>query len=236
MISVIDRVLALARDLDAATCLATLAEMVRQKSYTATPGERALAERMVAVMRDIGLEAWLQPVDGARVNAIGIWRGTGGGPSLMFNGHLDTNPATEGWTVDPWGGVIDDAFIYGIGVSNMKAGVAAAFCAVRALAAAGIRLRGDVILTFVVGELQGGIGTLALIESGLRADWFINCEPTDLQAVTMHAAAFTFIIELEGRTRHLSKREEAVDALLAACSLIPRLDALIFSGAPGHEH
>jgi acetylornithine deacetylase len=231
-----DAVLALARGLDAPACLATLAEMVRHKSYTATPGERALAERMVAIMREIGLEAWLQPVEGARVNAIGIWRGTGGGPSLMFNGHLDTNPATEGWTVDPWGGVVDDAFVYGIGVSNMKAGDAAAFCAVRALAASGMRLRGDVILTFVVGELQGGIGTLALIDSGLRADCFVNCEPTDLQALTMHAAAFTFVVELEGRTRHLSKREQAVDALLAACRLVPRLDALTFAGASGPEH
>ena len=48
----------------------------------------------------------------------------------------------------------------------------------------------------------------------MRADYFINSEPTDLQALTMHAAAFTFIIELIGKTRHLSKREEAVDAIV----------------------
>ena len=228
--------LALARSIDEAACLATLAEMVRHKSYSETPGERVLAARMVEIMTAMGLEAYLQPVEGDRVNAIGIWRGTGGGASLLFNGHLDTNPATEGWTVDPWGGVIDDAFIYGIGVSNMKAGDAAYLCAVRTLIEAGVRPKGDVILTFVIGELQGGVGTLAAVRSGLRADHFINAEPSDLQAITMHAAAFTFVIELEGVTRHLSKREAAVDAILAACELVPELTGLTFSDAPTDEH
>src|SRR4029450_12978280 len=99
-----------------------------------------------------------------------------------------------------------------------------------------VRLKGDVILSYVVGELQGGVGTLAMLKHGVRADCFINSEPTDLQALTMHAAAFTFIIELTGITRHLSKREEAVDAIAAACDLIPRLNAMTFSGAKSEEH
>ena len=217
-------------------CLDFLSKMVQHKSYSQTDGERALARWMVEQMRDLGIEADPQTVEGERINAIGRWRGTGGGKSLLFNGHLDTNPASEGWTVDPWAGKVDDKFIYGIGVSNMKAGDAAYFCAVKTLMDAGVKLRGDVILTYVVGELQGGVGTLAAIRQGVKADYFINSEPTDLQALTMHAAAFTFIIELTGNTRHLSKREEAVDAIMAACDLIPRLNAMTFSGAPSEEH
>ena len=228
--------LALARGIDERACLDIVAEMARHKSYSETPGERVLAERMVEIMRGMGLEAFLQPVEGDRVNAIGIWRGTGGGKSLLFNGHLDTNPATEGWTVDPWGGLVDERFIYGIGVSNMKAGDAASLCAVKTLIDAGRRLKGDVILTYVIGELQGGVGTLAAVRAGTRADYFVNSEPTDLQAITMHAAAFVFTIELEGVTRHMSKREEAVDAIQAACDLIPRLRDMTFSDAPTDEH
>ncbi|MFD1911193.1 M20 family metallopeptidase [Halodurantibacterium flavum] len=228
--------LALARNIDVQDSLDILSGMVRHKSYSETPGERVLAEHMVALMQDMGMEAWLMPVEGDRVNAIGIWRGTGGGKSLLFNGHLDTNPVTEGWTVDPWGGLVDDEFIYGIGVSNMKAGDAAYLCALRTLIRNGVRLKGDVILTFVIGELQGGVGTLAAVKSGLRADYFINAEPSDLQAITMHAAAFTFVVELEGVTRHLSKREAAVDAIRAACDLIPELTDLTFSDAPTAEH
>lgn len=222
--------------IDEKACLDFLAEMVRCKSYSESDGERALAEFMVEHMRRIGLEAELQPVEGTRVNAIGRWKGTGGGKSLLFNGHLDTNPVTEGWTVDPWGGLVDDRFIYGIGVSNMKAGVAAYVCAVKALMDAGVRVKGDVILTCVVGELQGGVGTLAAIRQGVRADYFINSEPTDLKALTMHAGSLTFLIELTGVTRHLSKREEAVDAIAAACDLVPRLNAMTFSGARSDEH
>ncbi|HKS92137.1 MAG TPA: M20/M25/M40 family metallo-hydrolase [Tepidiformaceae bacterium] len=210
--------------------------MVRHKSHTQTPGERELAAYMAGAMTKLGLEVETVPFEGERMNAVGRWRGSGGGRSLLFNGHLDTNPVTEGWTVDPYGGKVDDRFIYGIGVSNMKAGDAAYFCAVKTLIDAGVRLRGDVILTFVVGELQGGVGTLALLKQGLRADYFVNSEPTDLQALSMHAAAFTFTIELIGNTRHLSKREEAVDAIMAACDLIPRLNAMTFSGAPSEEH
>lgn len=230
-----DRDKLLAR-IDEKACLDFLAQMIRHKSYSQTEGERKLAAFMADRMKAIGLEAELQPVEGERVNAIGRWKGKGGGKSLLFNGHLDTNPVTEGWTVDPWGGVIDDKFIYGIGVSNMKAGDAAYYCATKTLVDAGVKLKGDVILTYVVGELQGGVGTLAAIRRGVRADYFINSEPTDLQALTMHAAAFTFIIELVGITRHLSKREEAVDALIAACDLIPRLNKMTFSGARSDEH
>jgi acetylornithine deacetylase len=221
---------------DERACLDFLSCMVRHKSYSETDGERELARFMADQMRSIGLEAELTPVEGERLNAVGHWRGMGGGKSLLFNGHVDTNPVTEGWTVDPWGGIVDERFIYGIGVSNMKAGDAAYFCAAKTLIDAGVRLKGDLILTYVVGELQGGVGTLALIDQGLRTDYFINTEPTDLQALTMHAAAFTFIVELTGITRHLSKREEAVDALAAACELVPILNRMTFSGAPSDEH
>ena len=230
-----DRKALLAR-LDEKHALDFLSQMVRHKTYTQTEGERKLAAWMVERMRELGLQADTQPVPGERVNAIGTLKGAGGGKSLLFNGHLDTNPATEGWTVDPWGGLVDDKFIYGIGVSNMKAGDAAYFCAVKTLLDAGVKLKGDVILTYVVGELQGGVGTVAAIEQGIRADYFINSEPTDLVALAMHACAFSYLIELTGVTRHLSKREEAVDAIVAACDLIPRLNAMKFSGAPSEEH
>ena len=228
---------ALLASVDEKACLDIVSMMARHKSYSETEGETVLVRRMVDEMKAIGIEADVRPFgDKGRANAVGTFKGTGGGKSLIFNGHLDTNPVTEGWTVDPWGGLVDDTFIYGIGVSNMKASDAAYFCAVKTLKEAGVKLKGDVILTFVVGELQGGVGTEALLKEGLRADYFVNCEPSDLVAVTMHSAALTFSIELTGNTRHLSKREESVDAIMAACDLIPRLNAMTFSGALSPDH
>ena len=100
---------ALLARIDEKSCLDFLARMVQHKSYTQTEGERTLAGFMVEPMRALGLAATLTPVPGDRVNAIGRWPGVGGGKSLLFNGHLDTNPVSEGWTVDPWAGKIDDA-------------------------------------------------------------------------------------------------------------------------------
>jgi acetylornithine deacetylase len=222
--------------IDAKGALDFLAEMIRFKSYSGEPGERDLARFMVERMRGLGLAADLQPVGAERFNAIGRAAGAGGGKSLMFNGHLDTNPVAGGWTVDPWGGLCDDDFIYGIGVSNMKAGDAAAFIAVKTLIDAGVRLKGDVILEYVVGELQGGIGTVTAIDAGVRADCFVNMEPTDLNGLTLHAGSFNVTIELAGETRHVSKREEAVDAIAAAAALVPRFNALTFSGAASADH
>lgn len=238
-------------DIDRERCLSFLSSLVQIKSYSQTEGELEVTSYIAKCMREIGLDTEIAPFDeGRRQNAVGVWRGTGETGSrsssrkkprgLLFNGHLDTNPVSGGWTVDPWEGKVDSDFVYGIGVSNMKAGCAAYFCAVEALKASGWRPRADVTLTYVVGELQGGVGTLALLEQGripAAADaYFVNCEPSDVRAVTMHAEALTFEATLRGVTRHMSAREEAADAILAACRLVPRLDAMVFRGARSDAH
>lgn len=222
--------------IDATAALEFLAAMIRFKSYSGEPGETECARFMVEQMNDLGMDGVLQHVEAERYNAIGTLGGTGGGKSLLFNGHMDTNPATDDWTVDPWGGHYDDDFIYGIGVSNMKAGDAAAFMAVKTLVESGVKLKGDLVLEYVVGELQGGVGTVKAIEEGVRADCFINMEPTDLNGMTLHAGSMHVEIELCGVTRHMSKREDAVDAIAAAAALVPRFNAMTFSGAANDDH
>lgn len=232
-------------------CLDFLSKLIQIKSYSTTQGENEATQYMADAMKEIGLDADVYPFDnGARQNAVGVWHGTEAAikdsmivpeapaRTLLFNGHVDTNPVSGGWTLDPWAGMRDEDFIYGIGVSNMKSGCAAYYCAVKALKSAGWKPRGSLILTYVVGELQGGVGTMALIEQGhcSKADYFVNCEPSDIRAITMHAESLVFRITLKGITRHMSAREEAVDAILAACELIPRLTNMKFSGARTDEH
>lgn len=221
------------RDLDAALDRARLVSLarntVRIKSYSGDEAE--IAKYMADSMRDLGLEVTLQPVAPKRFNAIGIWKGTGDSPSFMYNGHMDTNPAGEGWTHDPLAGDVDDTFVYGIGISNMKSANASFLHAVEMLKVVGFEPAGDLVVAFVVGELQGGVGTVKLIKSGTRADYFIVGEPTELTVLTRHAASFVFEIWTYGKTRHLSRREEGIDALAKMEALLPRLRALEFSGA-----
>ncbi|GAB3049885.1 M20 family metallopeptidase [Sediminivirga luteola] len=223
-------------NLDRDESIRTLQRLVQFDSRTETPGESEVVEYVAERMSAHGLGTRLVDAGEGRLNAVGVWKGHGRGPRLMFNGHLDTNHVGEGWTVDPWEGRVADGHIYGIGVSNMKAGCAAYLRAVEELAAEGFQPAGDVVLTHVVGELQNGIGTLALLQDGWSADFFINCEPTDLAAMTMHAGSINFRVVLRGRTRHLSKREEAVDVIPAAMALVPMLNGLVFSGAEDPDH
>ncbi|KAF4125413.1 acetylornithine deacetylase [Geosmithia morbida] len=235
-----------AMEINEEECLDFLSRLIQHKSFSQTDGEIATTEFMAKSLAAIGLDTGIHKFDeGRRQNVIGTWKPTAGqrsltAKSILFNGHLDHNPVSEGWTVDPWAGKVDKDFIYGIGVSNMKSGCAAYYCAVKTLKQHGWSPRADVVLTYVVGELQGGVGTMALIEQGHitedTADCFINCEPSDIRAITMHSEALHFSIVLIGETRHMSAREEATDAILAACELIPILDGMKFNGARSPEH
>ena len=207
-----------------------LQQMVRLRSYAAGGEEGRLARFMADYLEGMGLKVTLQEIEAGRFNCVGRWPGTGGGTSLMLNGHLDTNPIGEGWTKDPFAGEVDEKFIYGIGVSNMKAADAAYAAALRAVRRCGIQLHGDVILAYVVGELQGGVGTVQLLKHGVRADRFVVGEPTDLAVLTLHAGSLEAELTTYGRTRHLSKMEEGIDAIEKMQRVIPALKRLGFSG------
>lgn len=212
-----------------------LQSMVRLRSYSAGGEEGAVARFVASYARQMGLVSELQEVEPGRFNVISRLAGRGDGTSLMFNGHLDTNPAGVGWTVDPLAGDVRDGCIYGIGVSNMKAADAAYLAAVAAVVRAGIPLRGDVIVAHVIGELQGGVGTAHLVRSGVRADRFIVGEPTDLTLLTMHAGSIELTVTVRGRTRHLSKMEEAVDAIEKTVGIMRALKAMHFAGPTDPE-
>ncbi|MBW7455794.1 M20/M25/M40 family metallo-hydrolase, partial [Paenibacillus sepulcri] len=107
-----------------------------------------------------------------RPNVVGVWKGTGGGRSLILNGHIDTMPfdQLDKWTSHPLQPTRSEGKLYGRGSCDMKAGVAAMIMAVENLVKHGMRLKGDVILQSVVDEEGGGNGTLACLDRGYRAD------------------------------------------------------------------
>ena len=126
--------------------------------------EVALVLLLVRTLRleqedDLGLHVQWQQVEDGRANVLGTWAGEGGGPALMFNGHLDTSySGREPWLQGIPGfqpeGFERDGRIYGLGISNMKGAVACYVEAVRALRDAGVQLRGDVLIAAVAGEIE----------------------------------------------------------------------------------
>ena len=143
-----------------------------------------------------------------RPNVVGIWKGTGGGKSLILNSHIDTvtvEPASD-WRYDPFGAVIKDGIMYGRGTSDCKGGIIAAIEAVRCLQSLGIRLRGDVIIESVVNEEHAGNGTLACIAKGYVADGVISGEPSENQIRIGSYGGVYWGITLAGRVLHTSSR------------------------------
>lgn len=143
-----------------------------------------------------------------RPNVIGIWKGTGGGKSLILNSHIDsvTVEPLEEWTHDPFGSEIIDGRMYGRGVSDDKGGIVAAMEAVRCLIDLGITLRGDVILESVVNEEHSGNGTLACIARGYLAEAVISGEPSENNIrLGAHGSAY-WGVNITGRVLHTKNR------------------------------
>ncbi len=162
---------------------------------------------------------------GASCNAIGRMKGSGGGKSLMLNGHIDHNPVSDGWTKDPFGGVVEDGWLYGF--VHMKAADATYIAAASAVRRAGIELKGDVVLALVCGELRGGVGTQHALNSGLRTDYFVLGEPTELDIAFSHTASIVLFIHVLGRTKHFATVDtpgmKGVNAVEKAAEVIAAL-------------
>jgi len=206
-----------------------------------TGGRETKAQRHVATeLRRIGfsVDTWEIDFDEARRHpsfSMGIPReegvgvvGTMGGEegrSLILNGHIDVVSAGDesNWTHPPWKGTVEDGLIYGRGTVDMKGGLVCAFYAAKAIRDAGVKLKGKLILESAIGEEDGGVGTLAAVLRGYRADGAIIMEPSELNLVAAQAGALAFRVTVKGRSAHACVREEGVSAIE---KFIPLYDAL----------
>ncbi|MDD5698422.1 MAG: ArgE/DapE family deacylase [Victivallaceae bacterium] len=163
-----------------------------------------------------------------RPNVVGTLRGSGGGRSLILNGHVDTVDIGDPkeWRHDPFAGEIDGDLIYGRGTADMKAGVAAMITAVQCLREAEIKLKGDVIIQCVVDEEGGGNGTLACVDRGYRADAAIITEPTSLKILTCHRGAMHLTVRTFGRATHASMKWDGVNAIEKMTKIMAALSEL----------
>jgi acetylornithine deacetylase len=128
--------------------------------------------------------------------------GSGGGRSLIVNGHIDVVSPGEHWTSSPFAAEIRDERIYGRGAVDMKGGVASAIFALQALHATGVRLKGDVTVEVVPDEETCAMGTVAAIERGYRADAGLVPEPTKLNLWVATRGLLHGSFRVPGRSAH----------------------------------
>ena len=141
--------------------------------------------------------------------------GTGDGPALMLNGHIDVVPIGDpnAWVDPPFAGGTRAGDVYGRGACDMKAGLVAVGPRHGCAAASGVRLAGDVILASVQGEEDGGLGTFALLQRGWRADACVVAEPTELDVIPANSGSLTFRLRVPGQATHAARRTEGVSAI-----------------------
>ena len=185
-----------------------------------TGSERQCAEYLLGALADAGLETTLQHIEEGRANAVGRLPGTGGGPVLMFNGHLDTSySGREPWLDAPGfkpEPIIREGVILGLGIMNMKGAVACYVEAVRALRDSGVELSGDVLVAGVAGEIEKaewgefvgaeyrgyGVGTRHLMDQGVGADACVIGEPTEQRVVLGHFGTIWGRVSTKGSFIH----------------------------------
>lgn len=193
--------------------------------------EHAIADFLASYLEDLGLEVEMMTVDNPRKpgaasrQPVARLAGSGGGPSLMLNGHMDPGVEMSGWSVDPYAGIIDDAgWIWGIGAHDDKGGVAAMISAVEAIVRTGTRLAGDLLVCPVVAHKYGGVGSRALIDAGIRADRCINMEHSAntianvcvgivMARVRTRAPELFFRFSEEARARYMNPVEQQMEVL-----------------------
>jgi acetylornithine deacetylase len=157
-----------------------------------------------------------------RPNVVGKKEGIGEGRSILFSGHMDTVPRGEDpWSVDPFSGVVEEGKQYGLGIFDMKGGMAAAMMALRALDELGVRLQGDVTIETVVDEEFGGAnGTLACRLRGYGADVAIVPEPSNLVICPRNQGGSMFRISFEGKPGRSFSGEELLNPVYAAARFL----------------
>src|SRR5579864_3196394 len=219
-----------------------------------TGQERAIAEFILDWFSAHGLKAVRQDVEPDRPNAVGILKGDGTGLSLSFNGHTDTSYTGTSADlrmvadIEPEaelkGRIVGDR-VQGLGISNMKGGVAAFMIAGKALKQSGLRLKGDVILAAVVGEISRtpigpwqaqeyrgeGIGTRHLLSHGMHSDYAVVADGSDLNIVWTQTGAAQAKITTFGKpeaawgTKRAAYPMEKVNAIVKMTKIIAAVEA-----------
>ena len=197
-----------------------------------TGNEKPIAECVLKLFGDMGIDAYLQEFEPERYNTIGRIQGSGNGATLLLNGHMDISfsgtemylPKVPGYQPKA---VVKDGWIYGMGVHNMKGGCAAFMAAAEAVAKSGVSLKGNVLLALVGGEIErhavlhyqgacyrgGGCGTKHFINNGGIADLAVVGEPTRMMLINEHVGSVGVRITTRGKPAPLRVADNGEDAL-----------------------
>ena len=203
---------------------AFLQDMVRIPSYSTQ--EKAVAERLADEMEQVGFrDVRIDPIG----NVVGRI-GSGSGPVLLYNGHMDVVGAGDlsAWVHDPFGAEIKGDVMYGRGTADMKGAMAAMVYGVKSLLDHGTSIHGEVYLAGAVQEEPcEGLGMRILIEKeGVLPDHVVLGEATNLQISRGQRGRMEIDVVVRGRSSHASAPHRGDNAIYSAARLIFGIEML----------
>lgn len=200
-------------------------QLVRIPSVSGEAGEEEISRFIANYFIDRKITVEWQEVEKSRANVIAEVKGTlGEGPTLLFNGHMDTVPVGSGWTYPPLGGQIVGDKLYGRGACDMKGALAAMMYAAYVVSLFASQLYGSLKLLFVVDEERDNLGIKKWLEDYLESseviDFAVVGEPTGLNISLGHRGVAAYRITVEGKASHAGLAEEGINAIYLAASVI----------------
>ncbi len=240
-------------------CLASLRDELYElaldlvRTPSVTGDEDAAQETLAARFRDWGLDVDLWTVEPSlkahraycddglpveRQNLVARWGEPRETAALILNGHIDVVPPgeRERWDTNPFDARIHQGRLHGRGSCDMKGGLAACCIAVRAAMKLGITPKRPILIQSVIGEETGGLGTLAAIERGYRADGAVIAEPTSLHMCPVQAGALSFKLHVPGKAAHGAMRRWGVSAVEKFWPVFSGLEAFEKKRHESFEH
>lgn len=207
--------------------------------------EEAIALLVAGKLEALGMSVEKYEAKPHRPNVVGRIPGSGNGPSLMLNDHLDTYPAVEPekWTMcdgDPFRATRHGDWLYARGTSDTRGNLAASVLAVQALIEEGVKFNGDLVCCYTVDEEKDGVeGSIYLCEEiGLNVDYSITAEPTawggegadwGMNISVANSGHCLVEVTLTGIKSHIWRPDTGVNAITLAAELTPQLNMMTFT-------
>jgi succinyl-diaminopimelate desuccinylase len=203
-------------------------ELIRLRTIN-PPGDEALAAEFIAHrLQQAGMFAEVvSHAETGRASVVGGLRGSGQRPTLLLSGHLDTVPAGENWERNILSADVADGKIWGLGSTDMKAGVAALLMALQAIQHTGVTLRGDLLFAGTAGEEVDSMGAKRLVEQRKLGNVgaVVIGEPTANRVFTAEKGVLWLGLSTKGKTAHGSMPHLGVNAILHMTKLLQALEA-----------
>jgi acetylornithine deacetylase/succinyl-diaminopimelate desuccinylase len=203
-------------------------ELIRIPSHKDIPNqEKDVGDYIYNFCKENDIEVELQNVVDERNNVIAYIRGNGTGPSIMFNGHMDTVTPYE-MIIDPFKAEVKDGYIWGRGAVDMKGSLASMLIMMLAMKRANFIPKGDVIFTGVIGEEGKSEGTEYIVNSNLTADAAIVGEPSGYEYAIGHRGLEWFDIIVKGKASHSGTPEKGINAIEKAMDFIHKVKVELY--------